>query len=290
MQQIKKVLVTGANGYIGRHVVNELIKRGSTVIAVDTKTERLGDNVNSITGDIFSGESDFYQKIGSPDVCIHLAWKDGFSHNSDSHMNYLSSHYNFINNLIEAGLPHLTVMGSMHEVGYYEGMIDEFTPCNPLSLYGIAKDALRRSLFNLTARSNIVFHWFRGFYIYGDDENNHSVFTKIIEAEKKGEKSFPFTNGNNLYDFIHVSDLAKIIVASALQEKITGIINCCSGKPVRIGDQVESFIKENNFHIKLAYGAFKDRPYDSPAIWGDNSKIQQILQSENYSIDSLSIC
>lgn len=253
-----------------------------TVIAVDTKTERLSDEANPITNDIFSGKRDFYQKIGSPDVCIHLAWKDGFSHNSDSHMKLLSSHYSFINDLIDAGLPHLTVMGSMHEVGFYEGMINEYTPCNPLSLYGIAKDSLRRSLFNLTARSNTIFQWLRGFYVYGDDENNHSVFTKIIEAEKKGEKSFPFTSGNNLYDFIHVSELAKMIVASALQENITGIINCCSGKPVRIGDQVESFLKEKNFHIKLAYGAFKDRPYDSPAIWGDNSKIQQILQPESH--------
>lgn len=286
MQQIKKVLVTGANGYIGRHVVTELINRGTTVIAVDTNTERLSPNANPITNDIFSGESDFYQKIGSPDVCIHLAWKDSFSHNSDSHMTFLSHHFNFVNDLINAGLPHLTVMGSMHEVGYHEGVINEFTPCNPISLYAIAKDALRRSLSNLTGRSITVFQWLRGFYVFGDDENNHSVFTKIIEAEKKGEKNFPFTSGNNLYDFIHVSELAKMIVASALQEKITGIINCCSGKPVRIGDQVESFLKEKDFHIKLAYGAFKDRPYDSPAIWGDNSKIQQILQSESHSDNS----
>ena len=282
MKQIKKVLVTGANGYIGRHVVAELIKRGTSVIAVDAKTDRLDDKANPVTSDIFSGSKDFYQKNGSPDVCIHLAWKDGFSHNSDSHIKLLSSHYSFIKDLIDAGLPHLTVMGSMHEVGFYEGMIDENTPCNPLSLYGIAKDALRRSLSNLTARSNTNFQWLRGFYVYGDDENNHSVFTKIIEAEMRGEKSFPFTNGDNLHDFIHVSELAKMIVASALQENIIGIINCCSGKPVRIGDQVESFIKEKNFHISLAYGVFKDRPYDSPAIWGDNSKIQQILQSESH--------
>lgn len=68
-----------------------------------------------------------------------MAWQDGFAHNAPSHMLNLSKHYEFITNLVEGGCRQIAVMGSMHEVGYWEGKIDEGTPCNPLSMYGIAK-------------------------------------------------------------------------------------------------------------------------------------------------------
>lgn len=62
-----------------------------------------------------------------------------------------------------------------------------------------------------------------------------------------------------------------------MQDKVNGIINCCSGKPVTLAEQVETFIKEHGFDIKLEYGAFPDRPYDSPVIYGDDKKIKAIL-------------
>ena len=92
-----------------------------------------------------------------------------------------------------------------------------------------------------------------------------------------GEKKFPFTTGKNKYDFIHVDELAKQIVAVLMQEKVGGIINCCSGKAVSLAEQVEKFIKINQLNIELEYGKFPDREYDSPAVWGDNTKIKKIL-------------
>ncbi|MDR1531831.1 MAG: NAD(P)-dependent oxidoreductase, partial [Clostridiales bacterium] len=62
-----------------------------------------------------------------------------------------------------------------------------------------------------------------------------------------------------------------------LQDKINGIINCCTGKSVSLAEQVESYIKEHEFKIKLNYGAFPDRPYDSPGVWGDNKKISEVM-------------
>ena len=59
--------------------------------------------------------------------------------------------------------------------------------------------------------------------------------------------------------------------------RLNGIINICSGKPEKLSDRVERFIKENNYNIKLEYGAFPDRPYDSKAVWGDGKKIQEIM-------------
>lgn len=64
----------------------------------------------------------------------------------------------------------------------------------------------------------------------------------------------------------------------ALQDEVNGIINCCSGQPMSLGDKVEQFIQEHGFKIKLDYGAFPDRPYDSPAVWGDAEKIHKIMK------------
>ena len=63
-----------------------------------------------------------------------------------------------------------------------------------------------------------------------------------------------------------------------MQDKINGIINCCSGVPVSLGDKIESFIEEHRLDIKLDYGAYPDRPYDSPAVWGDATKINSIME------------
>ena len=178
---------------------------------------------------------------------------------------------------MDGGCKKIAVMGTMHEIGFWEGKIDENTPCNPLSQYGVAKNALRQALLLMTKNTDIKLYWLRAYYILGDDSRNSSIFTKLLEAEEDGKKEFPFTTGENKYDFIDIKELAHQIVAASTQETITGIINVCTGRPVALKEKVEEFIKENNLHIKLKYGAYPDRPYDSKIIYGDNTKITSIL-------------
>lgn len=275
---MKKVLVTGANGYIGRHVVKRLLDMGAEVIAVDFLTDEIDSRAIKMNENIFSGRDDLFETLGKPDACLHMAWKDGFVHNSDAHMEYLSQHYQFIKNMTDQGLKQIAIMGTMHEVGYHEGAIDENTQCNPRSMYGIAKDALRRSTFLLLEKKDVVVQWLRAYYIYGDDLKNNSIFAKLTIAAQKGQKTFPFTTGKNKYDFIHVDELAKQIAACVMQTKVDGIINCCSGEPVSLAEKVESFIQEHHFDIQLEYGAFPDRSYDSPGVWGDSKKIEKIMR------------
>lgn len=271
-----KVLVTGAGGYIGRHVVKYLLDNNIEAIANDFNDERLDKRAIINTTNIFEVDNP-YKVLGEPDVCIHLAWKDGFVHNSNAHMEYLSDHYKFIDKMLSSGLKQIVVMGSMHEVGYYEGAIDENTPCNPLSLYGIAKDSLRRSSKMLAEKYGALWQWIRAYYIFGDDKYASSIFAKLQQAASDGKKTFPFTTGKNKYDFIHIEKLAEMISQVALQKEVTGVINCCSGKPVSLAEQVEWYIKENKLDIKLEYGVFPDRAYDSPAVWGNSEKIEKIM-------------
>ncbi len=274
---MKKILVTGAAGYIGSHVVKYLLKQGHEVIASDLTHKGIDERASYNDTPIFSRDKDIFQKLGEPDICIHMAWKDGFIHNSRAQMENLSDHVIFLNNMIDGGCKNIAVMGSMHEIGYWEGMIDENTPCNPLSQYGIAKNALRQSLLMYAKDRDVHIYWLRGYYILGDDYKNNSIFTKLLQADADGKEEFPFTSGRNQYDFMTVKELAMQISEVCLQEQYTGIINVCSGIPIALGERVEQFIKDNQLRIKLKYGAYPDRPYDSPIVYGDNTIIQKIL-------------
>lgn len=275
-----KVLVTGACGYIGRHVVAELLRQGHHVIASDFENLGLPESVEFTNYPIFNADPDVYDKLGRPDVLIHLAWKNGFIHNASAHMEELSRHVVFLNHMIDAGIWSVSVMGSMHEVGYWEGAIRADTPCNPLNLYGVSKNALRQAMLLYCQGKETNFHWLRAFYIFGDDKRGSSIFAKLHQAVEAGKETFPFTSGKNYYDFIHIDELAKQIVAASVQDRKNGIINVCTGKPKTLAEQVEWYIQDNRLPITLEYGKFPDRPYDSPGVWGDPSEIQQILAAQ----------
>lgn len=272
-----KVLVTGANGYIGRFVVKNLLDMGHEVIASDIRYDGVDERAIKSDVNLFSGDKDIFEQYGRPDVLVHMAWRNGFVHNDFSHIEDFPKHYEFVANMVDGGLKQAVVMGSMHEVGYFEGAITEDTPCNPRSLYAVSKNSLRQLLMLLTETKDFTLQWVRGYYILGDDLKNNSIFSKIVMAANEGKKEFPFTTGKNKYDFISVQELALQIASVASQKEVDGIINCCSGEPIALADKVESFIKENGFDIKLKYGAFPDRAYDSPAVWGDATKIKKIM-------------
>ena len=276
-----KILVTGANGYLGKGIVDHIIVCGHEVVAADFQIDGINDKADKRACNLFEIESP-YNFFGQPDVLLHLAWRDGFVHYSDAHITDLSKHYKFIKTFSESNVKMIAAMGSMHEIGFFEGSIKEDTPCNPITPYGIAKNALRQLTEMLCKRNNKLFMWLRGYYIVGNNVQGASVFSKIAaaEAEKKGE--FPFTMGQNQYDFINYNDFCEQVARSVCQEEITGIINICSGFPEKLADRVERFIQENNYKIKLKYGAYPDRPYDSKAIWGDGSKIENIIRLANH--------
>ena len=275
----KTVLVTGAGGYIGRHVVTALLERGLIVKALDLRLDGVDERAEKVSLDLFSGDADIYDQMGRPDVVLHMAWRDGFKHASSAHMDDLAKHVHLIENLYAGGLKHLAVMGTMHEVGYWEGAIDENSPCNPASLYGIAKNALRETTFLSAKTHDTVAQWIRAYYIVGDDKFGNSIFSKLLAAAEEGRTTFPFTTGKNRYDFISVDELATQIAAIVDQTEVDGIINACTGEPMSLAERVEAYIRDNDLDITLEYGAFPDRPYDSPGVWGDPTKIRRILAS-----------
>lgn len=270
-----RVLVTGANGYLGKGIVKALLDDGIDVIAADIKTFNI-DNRAEIKECSFSEIDNPYVFFDKPDVLLHLAWRNGFVHNAESHIVDLPMHYSFISKMIDAGLSRVAVMGSMHEIGFYEGSINDTTPCNPQSLYGVSKNALRQLCELKCATNDCILQWLRGYYIVGNTRDGSSIFSKIAIAEDEGKTEFPFTTGQNQYDFLDYEVFCKYVAHAVEQSEIKGIINISSGQPEKLADRVERFIRDNEFSIRLNYGQFPDRPYDSKAVWGNNKKITEI--------------
>ena len=271
------ILVTGANGYLGQGIVKRLLDDNNIVVATDCKATSIDKRAIIKECDLFDVE-DPYTFFERPDVVLHLAWRNGFVHDSETHIGDLKNHCDFMQKMMESGIKKMAVMGTMHEVGFYEGSIDERTPCNPQTPYGIAKNALRHFAFYLEKKTGVLVQWMRGFYMVGNLEFGKSIFSKIAFAEKQGQASFPFTSGINQYDFLDYDDFCYQVAATVEQNTINGIINICSGRPQTIAERAEKFISDNKFKIRLDYGRYPDRPYDSKAVWGNNEKILKILK------------
>jgi dTDP-6-deoxy-L-talose 4-dehydrogenase (NAD+) len=270
----KKILVTGANGYIGRNLLEFLSYCKLNVTAVGRKFDNLLPHIKYIEEDIFNIENPFIF-FDKPDVCIHLAWKNGFIHNSLNHIDELPLHYKFLKNLLDNNISKVNVIGTMHEIGYHNGVVNNYTISNPTTLYGIAKDTLRRLVFSIN-KSNV--NWLRLFYVYGNDSSNPSVFGKLLAAVKEGKPTFPINSGKNKYDFLSIDELVKQITIASLQLEIPGIINCCSGKAIPLDVMLNEYIKINKLIIKLSYNQFPDRLTESKFIYGDDNLIRHIMK------------
>jgi nucleoside-diphosphate-sugar epimerase len=264
-----KVAITGASGYIGAEVLNYLREKAVDCIPASRSLHNL---------DVFNLENPF-EALQKPDVLIHLAWEHGFIHSHESHILNLPKHYQFIKKMLQGGLKQIICLGTFHEIGFFEGKIDEKTPCNPLSYYGISKNSLREIVKILCEEHNSIFQWVRVPYITGLDEKSNSVFAKVLKMEKEGVESFPFVSGENKYDFIDIFELAKQISSIALQKEVLGIINACSGTPVSLKEKLEEFIKIKNLKIKPRYGEYPARKYDSKIIYGCTKKIELVLKN-----------
>lgn len=267
-----KILVTGANGYLGQGIVRHLLDDCHEVIATDFVVDHVDNRAGKKPCNLFSVK-DPYNYFSQPDVLLHLAWRDGFIHYSDAHIADLPSHYTFIKAFAESDVKLIAGMGSMHEIGFYEGSIKADTPCNPITPYGISKNALRQLTEMLCKQNNKKFKWLRGYYIVGNSQYGCSIFSKIAAAELEGKKEFPFTMGQNQFDFVDYEDFCEQVAQVVGQDQVLGIVNICSGHPEKLADRVERFIAENGYKIKLKYGAFPDRPYDSKAVWGYKMEI-----------------
>jgi len=279
-----KVLVTGATGFIGNYVVKELLKRPCQIIASSrnpdkaslckwfSRVQYIPCNLNDTKENLF----DFFQR---PDLLIHLAWEGLPNYKDLFHMEKnLLLNYQFVKRMIEYGLKSLVVTGTCFEYGTQDGALSETMTTVPDNPYGLAKDTLRKFLEQLQKKIDFEFKWIRLFYMYGKGQDPSSILSQLDKALENGETSFNMSGGEQLRDYLPVERVAEYIVKIATQNKVRGIINCCSGIPISIRKLVESFLekRQKNIHLNLGYYPYPD--YEPMAFWGDASKLKMALE------------
>lgn len=286
MQQ--KILVTGATGFIGNYVVKELLQKGYKVIATSSSYEkaRFAEWFNEVTYipfnfKDFDGEINYFIFFQQPDKVIHLAWEGLPNYKDAIHITKnLPLQKAFLKNLLQNGLRDLTVTGTCLEYGMIEGCLSETMMCLPSNNYAIAKDLLRKEIMNLEANYQFNFKWIRLFYMYGKGQSPNSLISQLEMAIDRGKKIFDMSGGEQMRDFLPIAIVAKNIIAISMQTKMIGIINNCSGYPIKVKDFVRKYIKERNVEISLNLGYFPYQDYEPMEFWGDNKKLKTIVENE----------
>jgi len=285
---MNKVLVTGATGFVGSYVVQQLLKQGYQIVATSsdsdkakkkswfTQVEYIPFNLEAINSSI-----NYFQFFKNADLAIHLAWEGLPNYKSAFHQEInLPRHKAFLKNLIQNGLTDLTVIGTCLEYGMQEGKLKEDMPAIPSNSYAIAKDELRKFLQSFQKTHPFSFKWIRLFYMYGIGQNSGSLFSQLDKAIDNDHAIFNMSGGKQVRDYLPVEDVAEYIVKIALQKNITGIINCCRGKPATIKSLVDNYLKQKNKSIQLNLSYYPYPDYEPMQFWGDDSKLKTILNNE----------
>lgn len=281
-----RVLVTGATGFIGQHVVEALIENGNQVIATSKDGEKASHQawygeVEYIPLDIGRLPSNLFKVLAEPDCLIHLAWQGLPNYHDLFHIEaHLFDQYRFLKRLIEGGLKHIAVAGTCLEYGMQCGALHEQMQPNPTTPYGVAKNSLRIFLAHLQKKIPFRMDWIRLFYTYGDGQRSDAILAQLDAAIERNDPVFNMSGGDQLRDYMHVKDVARNMVKIISQTKISGIINCCSGRPVSIRKLVETYLEKTGASMALNLGFYPYPEYEPMAFWGDVAKLSRIVAND----------
>jgi dTDP-6-deoxy-L-talose 4-dehydrogenase (NAD+) len=246
-------LVLGSQGYIGRAVSKALLKEGSEVIGLVRKIEgspSLG--VREISFDLNRDDPKNLERLVGDSIILDCAWSNGFAHNHESHALQAANRLAFYDKVSNFNPKKIVSLGSMHELGSRSGPVSDVVVSSPESEYGKAKVYLREALAKLTESRSIENLWLRCFYFYGHDSYNQSLWTKILESERAGEKDFKLDAGQSKFDFIHVDDAAELIRQTS-EGSETGVLNLGSGQVSSVREFLEFFASEHKLKIDLVF-------------------------------------
>lgn len=276
-----KILLTGATGFVGQHVLIELSKRNLDIVLLvrdKSKLTGLNPSIDVLEADIGVSDSELFAKLGNPDMLIHLAWSGLPSYKSLHHFeDELPKQYRFIKSMINSGLKSVVITGTCFEYGMQSGMLSEDFATQPDNAYALAKDTLRKQLEFLKREQPFELSWARLFYMYGEGQASTSLYPAIKAAALRGDKIFNMSGGAQLRDYLPVEMVAERIVALALTERGQGVVNICSGQPVKVIDLVSGWIAQYGWQIELNPGFYPYPDYEPMEFWGDPSKMNSAL-------------
>ncbi len=278
-----KILVTGATGFIGRHVIPKLLACNHTVVAAARDEARVREfdwhaSVTFVACDLHQPIAEPFRLFGSPDTVMHLAWPGLPNYMQPFHFEEnLPADCRFLKSLIDGGLKHLLVAGTCLEYGMQNGCLKEDLPTRPATSYALAKDTLRKYLEFLIANRQFVLQWARLFYMHGPGQNPDSLFSQLDRALESNEKVFNMSRGEQLRDYLPVQEVASRLVTLANHPECKGIFNICSGQPTSIRSLVESHLEQRKAVMRLNLGHYPYPAYEPMAFWGCGDRFQSML-------------
>jgi len=279
-----KVLVTGATGFIGRHLINALLKEGANVSIICRKNTELDQNVNAYTGDLTN--LDFVHKVVKeilPQKIFHLAALVNPSRNMDLLEEILKVNFygtvNLLTSLKKIDYDSFVFSSTAEVYGDNDIPFQENMPLKPLSPYSLSKSSAEMFCNMLSKSYGYPIKTLRLSLAYGPGQKADRFIPQLVTTLLKN-KQFMMTKGEQKRDFIYVEDVIKALIKTSLNRKAKGeTINICSGKqyPIKeIANKVSDMLHAKNL-IK------KNLIYRTNEQWeycGDITKAKKILNWE----------
>jgi dTDP-6-deoxy-L-talose 4-dehydrogenase (NAD+) len=275
-----KVAVTGATGFVGGHVLASLAKRDISIVAASRQIP----NVIPADGDVtfvaldISQATGAYERLGSPDVLIHLAWEGLPNYQSQRHVDVeMPAQLRFLDTCMRDGLGRLVVAGTCFEYGLAEGELYEDLPTVPVTQYGTAKDTLRHELEAASDQLGTELAWARLFYLYGPGQGSGSLYTLLNRAIDEDRSSFDMSGGEQVRDFLPAHEAARLLVELALSPGAAGVFNICSGVPVKVRELARRWIQARQSKISMNLGKLPYSPIEAMSFWGSRRRLETFL-------------
>ncbi len=267
-----KVLITGASGFIGAHVVELARARGLEIITPSrSELDLFGNDVRERV-----------MELGATHL-LHLAWyaEPGKFWDAEENFRWVAATLALVEGFANGGGQRLVGAGTCAEYDWHFGICNEHaTPCEPATTYGVAKDATRRLVDAFTKafakKRSISAAWGRIFSPYGPREHPDRLVPLVIGALLKGEKA-SVTEGTQARDYLHVRDVADAFL-TLLMSDATGPVNIASGEAVTVRDVVRCIAEQLQAEDRVEYGTVAMRENEPQLLVADATRLRNELQ------------
>jgi len=275
---MRKVLITGANGFIGCHCLSSLSTKGYEIHTASRKTlDYELPNLHWHQVDLLDAErvSALINQV-RPTHLLHLAWftVPGEYWASLENLRWIRASIDLLETFAKSGGERAVVAGSCAEYDWRYGYCsEEITPLMPTTLYGASKHALRCILDAFARETGINAAWGRIFFLYGPHEHPARLVSSVIRSLLKGEVA-QCSHGNQIRDFLYVDDVAEALVA-LLESDVTGPVNIGSGLPVTIREIVTRIGEKIGRTDLLEFGTLPSPANDPPLLIANVTRLTE---------------
>ncbi len=239
---MKRVLVTGASGFVGRQVLRPLLDMGFEVEALTLHgaPPDAPAQVRWHRADLLGEEGAALVAERRPSYLLHLAWnvRPGEYMTGLDNLDWVAASLRLLRAFGEAGGRRAVLAGTCLEYMTQPRMRcdEERTPVRPASLYGNAKHALHILADAWGRQIGVSLAWGRVFFLYGPHEHSARLVSDLARGLLRGEK-VACSHGRQVRDFLYVGELGRAF-AALLDSEVTGAVNMASGVPVRVADVI----------------------------------------------------